>query len=202
MDGLLDVAAPALDAGQRVLPPLLICLKVLLLDPTALRQPMTDLLPMTNLQPMTNWPWAWQSTPLGHVGRAVPQNFRPPRFHGEQTRYLPARLGTWVVQIKYLRHGLVMNLKQYRNYTSRQDSVMNQKQYRKCTSGQDLVMNQKHWFRDSVEIPSRLVPWPHTMRRVPGGSGTPSGKVASPLQPQPSMSFAILFMHLICPNAV
>ena len=50
------------------------------------------------------------------------------------------------------------------------------------TSGQVRVVNQKHWVREMLEMPTRTPRALHIMRSVPGGSGTPSGNVATPLQ--------------------
>ncbi len=43
------------------------------------------------------------------------------------------------------------------------------------------MVNQKHWVREMVEMPTRTPRALHIMRSVPGGSGTPSGNVATPL---------------------
>lgn len=51
------------------------------------------------------------------------------------------------------------------------------------TSGQVSVVNQKHCVREMLEMPTRTPRALHIMRSVPGGSGTPSGKVATPLHP-------------------
>ena len=43
------------------------------------------------------------------------------------------------------------------------------------------MVNQKHWVREMLEMPTRTPFALQIMRSVPGGSGTPSGKVATPL---------------------
>lgn len=50
------------------------------------------------------------------------------------------------------------------------------------TSGQVRVVNQKHCVAEMLEMPTRTPRALHIMRSVPGGSGTPSGNVATPLQ--------------------
>ena len=54
--------------------------------------------------------------------------------------------------------------------------------HKRQTSGQVRVVNQKHWVREMLEMPTRTPRALHIMRSVPGGSGTPSGNVATPLQ--------------------
>lgn len=49
------------------------------------------------------------------------------------------------------------------------------------TSGQVRVVNQKHCVREMLEMPTRTPRALQIMRSVPGGSGTPSGNVATPL---------------------
>jgi hypothetical protein len=54
------------------------------------------------------------------------------------------------------------------------------------TSGQVRVVNQKICLSEMEEMPTRTPRVLHIMRSVPGGSGTPSGYVATPLRGPPS----------------
>ncbi len=67
------------------------------------------------------------------------------------------------------------------------------------TSGQVSVVNQKHCVREMLEMPTRTPRALHIMRSVPGGSGTPSGKVATPLHPIKHIS--ILYSRLVTTKA-